>query len=249
MQPQSKPLTTQLLNFLLPPVCVNCHQPLDQADQLCATCWRNIDFISAPFCPATGNPLPYTLPENSVSANAIATPPAYDQARAIALYTGTMRELIHKLKYQDNHELIPLFAKWLTHKGQDLITKADLIIPIPLHPGRLRQRKFNQAGLLAKRIGQINNRALAFNALKRKKKTRSQVGLSTNERKRNVRGAFEVPPNMQPHLSEKNILLIDDVITTGATANAATEVLKQQNVKHIALLSLAIVSDGTNPID
>ena len=241
MQQHSKKLTTKFLDFLLPPVCLHCQQPLTQSHELCATCWQDIDFISAPFCPITGAPLPYALPDNTLSANAIVSPPSYNKARAIAHYKGTMRELIHKLKYKDCHELLPLFARWLTHGGEDLLKNTDLIIPIPLHPKHLRQRKFNQAAMLAQRVGQINNCPVAFNILKRKKKTQSQVGLTASERKTNLRGAFEVQTKKHHHLKEKNILLIDDVITTGATANAAAETLKQHGTKQITILCLAMV--------
>ena len=238
----SAPLTA-LLDLILPPVCLNCHTPLTKQHQLCAKCWQEIDFISAPFCEVTGHPLPIASPENTLSAQAITNPPLYDKARAVAHYQGTMRNLVHKLKYQDSHDLVPLFASWLHHHGKDLLHTTDPIIPIPLHTTRLWQRKFNQAALLAKRLAQITNKNAAFNLLLRPKKTCSQVGLSASERKSNLKGAFAINSEHPHLLRDQNILLIDDVLTTGATAGAATQILKQHQVKEVNLLCLAIVYD------
>ncbi len=232
---------TLSLNALLPPVCLNCHAPLLNSNQICPACWQNLHFISHPFCQIMGTPLPFHLGEMAVSAQAQAEPPVYDQARSIALYEGTMRSLIHKFKYQDRHELVQLFASWLALTGSDLIGKSDMIVPIPLHHRRLWQRRFNQSALLAKRLGQITGSCVNYSYLKRHKKTRPQVGLTSHQRRDNLQGAFMIEPKAVQHIRNRSILLIDDVITTGTTANAAARVLKQGGAEAVYILSLGIV--------
>ncbi len=234
-------LKTLSLNALLPPVCLNCHAPLLSSHQICSPCWQNLHFISPPFCPIMGTPLPFDLGEMAVSAQAEADPPAYDQARSIAHYDGTMRALIHKFKYQDRHELVQLFAIWLVLVGSDLIGKSDMILPIPLHRRRLWQRRFNQSALLAKRLGQITKTPVRFSYLKRHKKTRPQVGLTSLQRRDNLQGAFSIEPGAVEHIRNRSILLIDDVITTGTTANAAARTLKQGGAGAVYMLSLGVV--------
>jgi len=192
-------------------------------------------------CQKTGTPLPFDIGPNALSPQAIAHPPIYDQARSVAHYDGTMRTLIHKLKYQDRHELTTLLATWLSHTGAPFLAKSDLIIPIPLHAHRLWQRRFNQSALLAKRLGQITKTSVSYNTLKRQKNTRSQVGLTTKERQENLKNAFVINREHEQNLAGSSVILIDDVITTGETANAAAKSLKTANVSTIYLLSLGQV--------
>ncbi len=238
--------TSSFLDLILPPVCLNCHTPLSTPNSLCPPCWQGLTFISHPICQKTGAPLPFAIGPDALSAQAIAHPPIYDQARSVAHYEGTMRSLIHKLKYQDRHELTTLLATWLFHAGRPLIEKSDLIIPIPLHAHRLWQRRFNQSALLAKRLGQLTQHRVSYNTLKRRKKTRSQVGLTMKERKENLRNAFVVNHEHKQDLADTSVLLIDDVITTGETANAAAKTLKTARVSSIYILSLGQV--GMNSI-
>ena len=236
-------LKTISLNALLPPVCLNCHAPLQNSHQLCSGCWQNLHFISSPYCQIMGTPLPFHLGEMAVSTQAQADPPAYDQARSIAHYDGTMRALIHKFKYQDRHELVQLFATWLALIGSDLLDKSDMILPIPLHRRRLWQRRFNQSALLAKRLGQITGAPVHYSYLQRHKKTRPQVGLTSGQRKDNLQGAFMIDPKTEKHIRHRSILLIDDVITTGTTANTAAKTLKRGGAQSVYILSLGLVTN------
>lgn len=230
-----------LTDFILPPVCLSCHDPLESGNKLCPTCWQGITFISAPYCQKTGHPLPYDAGPEAQSTLALKQPPIYDKARAVALYEGTMRRLIHKLKYQDKHELTTLLASMMITSGSELIRESDLLIPIPLHRWRFWQRRFNQSTLLAAKLAELTGLPLDHTSLIRHKKTRQQVGLTEQQRKRNMQGAFQLKPAAQPRLEGKNILLIDDVMTTGATANAAAALLKQAGCNSVMLLSIATV--------
>lgn len=241
IKPYLRSTITSLGDFILPPVCLNCLEPLAASNSLCADCWQNISFISTPYCQITGQPLPYDCGPEALSLSAIAAPPHYDKARSTALYKGTMRSLIHKLKYQDKHELTTLLARWLLTTGHELLPECDMLIPIPLYRWRLWQRRFNQSALLAARLSQLSGKPCNHTILTRPKKTRQQVGLNEKQRKNNLQGAFKIDRHHLPYLEGKTILLIDDVITTGATANAAASALKKAGCNQVYLLSLASV--------
>lgn len=230
-----------LVDFILPPVCLNCHDPLESGNKLCATCWQGITFISAPYCQKTGHPLPFDAGPEAQSALALKQPPIYDKARAVALYEGTMRTLIHKLKYQDRHELTTLLTTMMLTAGSELIRESDLLMPIPLYRWRFWQRRFNQSTLLATKLAEHTGLPLDLTSLIRHKKTRQQVGLTEQQRKRNMQGAFQLRKSAQPQLEGRKILLIDDVMTTGATVNSAATLLKKAGCHSVMLLSLATV--------
>lgn len=236
-------------DFLLPPVCLNCHTPLTLSHRLCSQCWKDVSFITRPFCTITGAPLPFDIGEDAISAQAATNPPHYDQARAVALYKGVMRNLIYKLKYQDHHATVNLLSLWLQQKGQSIIDDADLILPVPLHPSRLWQRRYNQSALLAKRLAENTGKTLALGLLIRDKKTRSQIGLTASERQANLKGAFTITALSANKLKRKHILLIDDVITTGATINAAAQTLKRAGAERVTVLTLAMAVTDDNRSD
>lgn len=127
---------SSLSDLVLPPVCLSCHVPMTAHDTLCATCWSGIDFIRPPLCDRLGIPLPFATGDVSISAAASAAPPAYDQARAAAHYSGLMRRLIHELKFHDRDDLTRLLGGWLVDAGRDILPAADLIVPIPLSRSR-----------------------------------------------------------------------------------------------------------------
>ena len=136
-------------DLLLPPVCISCRKCAGAHGLLCGDCWARIDFIAPPLCAKLDVPLPYDTGEPSLSAAAIADPPVYDRARAAARYSSTMRDLIQSFKYGDRHEGVPLFGRWMTAAGGELLADADVIVPVPLYRSRLWSRRFNQSAMLA----------------------------------------------------------------------------------------------------
>ena len=230
-------------DLILPPVCLNCREPLGVHGRLCARCWRGIDFIAAPLCDRLGIPLPYAAEEVALSSAALRRIPDYGRARAVARFDGIMRELIHHLKYSDRHELLNLFAPMLCGAGRDLIRTADCLIPVPLHPWRLWRRRFNQAALLAGRLSQATGLAAEFTVLRRIKRTVSQVNLSWQERRANVEAAFAIDPKRAQRVRGRHVLLIDDVITTGATVEACARALKAAGAVEVDVLAIALVAD------
>lgn len=232
-----------LADVVLPPSCVACQCRLAGHDTLCPSCWRGIDFIRPPLCDRLGIPLPYDTGGTMISAAAVAHPPSFSRARAVALYNGLMRDLVHDLKYRDAHHARRLFGRWLIDAGEQLIADCDVIVAIPLARRRMLMRRFNQSQILANEVGRLSNKPVAPLALVRTRATRSQVGLSRSERERNVSGAFAVRPGQAARITGKRVLLIDDVITTGATASAAAKTLLRAGASHIDVLALAIAGD------
>jgi len=231
-------LVASLADLLLPPVCVACHTRIEGHGLLCGDCWSRIDFIAPPVCARLGVPLPYDTGEPCLSAAAIADPPVYDRARAVARYFSTMRELIQGFKYGDRHEGLALFGRWMAAAGSELIAGADLIVPVPLYRSRLWSRRFNQSAMLAKRVGRLAGVPVDCFLLARVKRTPSQVGLTAAQRRRNVAGAFQVTC-ARAHIQGKRIIVVDDVITTGATADACARTLKRAGAARVDVLALA----------
>ncbi len=226
-------------DLLLPSVCIVCRDRIDGHGLLCAGCWSRIDFIAPPLCDRLGIPLPYDAGTPSLSAAAIANPPVYDRARAVARYDGVMRDLIQNFKYRDRHEGVPMFGRWLAHAGAELLRDADLILPVPLYASRLWTRRFNQSALLAQGVARLTGVPLDCFVLQRVRRTASQVGLSAQQRQRNVAGAFKVNPKKLAQLRGKRVIVIDDVVTTGATAEACARVLKRAGSSRVDVLALA----------
>jgi ComF family protein len=178
-----------------------------------------------------------------ISAAAEAYPPDYDRARAVARYDGLMRDLIHGFKFGDSHNARRLFGRWLAEAGVDCLAAADVLVPIPLARRRLLSRRFNQAQLLAQEVSRRAGKPLDPFVLYRSRSTRPQVGLSRQGRQRNIAGAFKVAPHKFPAVAGKAIVLIDDVITTGATASAAAAMLKRAGARSVDVLALALVAN------
>ncbi len=232
-------------DIIVPPLCLNCRVPLGSHDAICAACWRQIRFIRDPLCDRLGVPLPYDTGARSVSAAALANPPEWDRARAVAHFGPVMRDLIHAFKYADRHDARRLFARWLAMAGAELFEDADMMVPVPLHRWRLLGRKFNQAQLLAGELARLVPVPVDPFVIARVKATASQVGLSEAERRGNLAGAFQVERDARNRIEDARIVLIDDVITTGSTVAACARVLKRAGAARVDVLALALVTDDS----
>ena len=237
-----------LLDTIVPPLCLACQAPLASHDALCSGCWREIDFIRPPLCERLGLPLSYDSGAGTLSALAVAEPPIYGRARAVARHTGVMRQLIHDLKFRDRQDARRLFGRWMAEAGRELIAEADVLVPVPLHRMKLLRRRFNQAALLAGELAQLTARPVAPLALERRRKTASQLGLTREQRRENVSRAFAVPDRRAGLVRGRRVLLIDDVITTGATISAATAALLDAGATNVDVLALALVTDTTGTV-
>lgn len=231
-----------LADLVVPPTCIYCRKPLTVHDALCAHCWRSIKFIRPPLCDRLGIPLPFDIGGRAVSAEAEANPPDYDRARAVAHFDGVLRDLVHGLKYGDNHIARRLLGRWLAEAGAELLREADLIVPVPLDRWRLLKRRFNQAAILSRELHRLTRVDWDPLILQRTRRTTSQVGLTHDQRRRNVQGAFAVDPERAAPLQSRAIVLVDDVITTGATVEACARALKRAGAARVDVLALALVT-------
>lgn len=239
-----KRATGALADLIMPPLCLSCHKPLTAHDALCPLCWAQIDFISAPVCERLGMPMPFDTGGTVVSAAALADPPEYDRARAVARFDGVMRALVHDLKFRDRHDARHLFGRWLAQAGAELLADADLIVPVPLTRWRLFRRRFNQAAILAQEVSRLTGIAVEPSVLLRTRRTLPQVGLTRAQRGKNVAGAFAVAAGRKAKIVGARVVLVDDVITTGATARACARALRRAGATRIDVLALAMVTDA-----
>jgi len=237
-------MVSAVRDFALPPLCLSCRAPVASDGGLCAACWRSVRLIEKPHCDVLGTPFAYDIGPGALSAEAIANPPPFDRARAAAVYSGAARDLVHRLKYSDRTDLAPWLGGWMVRAGRDLLSDADVIVPVPLARGRLWMRRFNQAALLAHAVGRLVDIPVQPDLLERSRATESQVGLSADQRHRNVLGAFRVPHKLSASLRDKAIVLVDDVLTTGSTVGACARALRRAGVKRVDVLVFARVVPG-----
>jgi ComF family protein len=227
-----------VLDLLFPPLCIDCRAPVSEPG-FCAACWSGITFLDGPGCACCGLPFPVALDGENLCATCLAKPPAFDTARAILAYDDHSRGVILALKHADRLELVPGFTRWLSRTGRAALENSDVVVPVPLHPFRLWRRRYNQAAELARQLAWEWNLPYAT-ALARSRSTPSQGAMaSAKARRRNVMGAFKVPD--PPLVAGKRVLLLDDVLTTGATAEACARALKRAGAARVNVLALARV--------
>jgi ComF family protein len=233
-------LARAALDTLYPPTCLACRAATERHGALCPRCWSAIRFIERPYCERLGTPFEHDLGLGLISPQAMADPPAFSRARAVARFEdGPARTLVHRLKYSDRAELSRPVASWMARAGADILADADLLTPVPLHALRLWRRQFNQAAALATEISRQTGKPCDLTALQRVKATSSQVGLSRTQRAENVQGAFRIAEGAA--LRGLNVVLIDDVLTSGATANASSRALLRAGAKRVDVLVFARV--------
>jgi len=242
-RPDPKRAWRWLIDTVLPPRCPLCAVEIQEPGTVCPACWQKLRFISRPFCDKTATPFVIDPGPGIYAASAYQHPPDWDRARAAILYDDPAPALIHAFKYSDRHELLPLLANAMHRAGADLLAEADLLIPVPLHRARLWQRRFNQAALLAQRLAKLNGTACRTDLLFRRKPTPPQVGKSREARARNMAGAFAITAHHKPDIAGKRLILVDDVLTTGATLNACSRVLKAAGAANVDILVFARVGD------
>ena len=226
---------------LFPPVCAGCRRIVSEPGALCGACWPKLRFLEKPYCPVLGTPFAYDMGEGALSLEAIAHPPPFDRLRAAVAYEGIAGQMVRALKYADRTDLAPWMARWMQRAGAELLGEADVIVPVPLHRKRFWQRRFNQSAELGRALAKRSGVGFAPEALARRKATRQQVGLKVREREENVRAAFLVPPRAAALVSGRQVVLIDDVYTTGATVGAAARALKKGGAASVDVLTFARV--------
>ena len=228
-----------VLDVALPQLCPTCREPVDGAG-LCPACWSKLSFIAPPYCERLGIPFPFDGGPGLLSMEAIANPPAYHRARAAVRYDDIARKLVHAFKYGDRLDLAP-------RAGRELLADTDAIVAVPLHWRRQWARRFNQSALLAEIIAKASGRMVAHGALKRVKATPQQVGLDKSERAENVQGAFRVPAHGRAEVAGRKLVLVDDVLTSGATVDACSRALLRAGAASVDVLVFARVVAASRP--
>ena len=231
-----KKTTLQAVDTVLPPRCVISGEMVDKQGMISAESWADLDFIAPPFCAQCGIPFEFEIEQGVKCSSCIEKPPPYESARAALKYNDTSRDMVLGFKHGDQTHAVRAFTPWLEMAGKELFEDADLLIPVPLHYRRLIARRYNQAALLAQSLAKKTNIPVAVDALKRTRATKVQGHMKAAERHKNVKAAFSLNPKID--VKSKNIILIDDVLTTGATVKECTKTLLKAGAGTVHVLTL-----------
>ena len=228
----------QLKKAIFFPFCTVCYRYLETHNFLCPICWGKIKFIRTPSCYSCGKKLSTpTFGNTTICASCIESPPPYDMGRSAVVYSGIVSKLILRLKYSDGMEYAKLFSQWLTTAYPSIFQDADCIIPVPIHWKRSLSRKYNQTLVLALALRKATGLPIYPNVLCRNTFLRPQKGLTASQRKENVKNAFAIGD--ASHIVEKKVILLDDVLTTGATLEICSKLLKKAKAQKVYALTVA----------
>lgn len=230
----------KIFEAVFPCQCLCCSKVISEEALFCSTCWQKLQFITEPKCNICSHPF-----EQSSANSLLLCPiclikkPPYKKAISLLHYNSAAKKIIGDLKYRDTTYLAKKLAKFLYNKTKSELENIDLVVAVPLHAKKLRQRKFNQSTLLAKELAKLLNKEFSHDFLIKDQNTKPQASLTKKERQQNLKNAFKLNLKYQETVKNKNILLIDDVITTGSTLEACSKVLKKHGANDIVVLTVA----------
>lgn len=233
------------LDVLLPPRCVGCSTRLLAHGMLCPKCWGTLKPIVAPCCASCGLPFEFSVGEDAECAQCLKETPAFDWARSAVQYDDFGRSLVLKLKHGKVNAVVPVMAHLMAATVQN--RNATLVVPVPLHRTRLFSRRFNQSQLIGTALAKKLNLPLDPFSLVKHRRTPSQAGLKRKGRMRNVKGVFSVPKQRAEYIKAQQVLLVDDVLTTGATADACAKALKRAGAASVGVVTFARVGEPARP--
>jgi ComF family protein len=230
------------VDTVLPPRCLGCGMMVADAGAVCPACWGGIDFIVPPMCDCCGLPFAYETGAEAICGECARQPPLFGRARSVMTYSDTSRRFVLAFKHADRTDAAPAWGTWLVRAGRDLLADADVLLPVPLHRRRLIARRYNQAALMAQALGRESGLPVLVDALKRTRAPPSQGRMNRSQRERNVAGAFAVRESRGPRIQNARVVLVDDVMTTGATLTACIRPLLSAGAANVDVLTLARVT-------
>lgn len=226
-------------DLCFPPSCYICNAFTD-TNGLCAHCWKNIKWISEPKCKICG--LPFTIPMQSICAECMKKRPYFDAATSVFIYDDFSKKMILQFKNGDCTYMAPQFVRWMYRIGEKDLSDVDMLIPVPISMLKRLRRQYNQTELLAMELSKISGITYEPRILRKVKSTRPQEGLSRTSRQKNLAGSFGVSEKHKHLLKDKNIVIIDDVMTTGTTVNECAKILKKHGCRRVSVLTIARVT-------
>lgn len=236
-----------VVDLVFPPRCPLCGDGLSAQTGLCAACWAELVIPGEPACTLCQRPFGDSVGPGAICAPCLASPPRHDGIAAATLYTDPSRRLVLAFKHGNRIALAPLLARLIAAK-LSFVDPDWLVVPVPLHRWRLWKRGFNQAALLSRELARMRGAALVVDALDRRKPTPSLGGLGRKARARALAGAIAVNPRRAGRLRGASVVLVDDVLTSGATSDACVAVLKRAGAKRVVVACFARVLDEALPV-
>ncbi|MEQ9692824.1 ComF family protein [Shimia sp. SDUM112013] len=234
------------IQLIYPPRCIECGGLVESDFGLCGPCWCGTPFIGGLVCDLCGTPLPGTDDGSPVCCDdCMKTERPWQKGRSALLYKDNARKLVLALKHGDRHDIVQPAAKWMMQAARPLLRPNIIVVPVPLHYLRLLKRRYNQSALLAQALARVLSMPWCPDALQRPHTRGSMSGLAFEERYRKMQGSFRPHPRRAHFLAERPVLLIDDVMTSGATLSAATEACFHAKAKEVHILTLARVAKDT----
>jgi ComF family protein len=234
----------RVVDFALPPRCPGCGAVTGEPHRFCLTCWQKLTFLGEPCCQKCGLPFEYDSGDGAECGACLSNPPAYDRLRAAVAYGETARTVALKLKYSGRPGVAETLANFMQrHVAAD---PPSVLVPVPLHRWRIWKRGYNQSALIASALARRTGCGAELDLLRRTRATPPLKGLGRRDRALAVRGAFKVPDGAKERLRGRSVILVDDVYTSGATANACAKALKRGGAARVDIICWARVVGGSD---